>query len=119
MTLSFDGSEIRVGDHVFTTPWSVVDAYDDGTRVVVLLNPDDYLTDPTYRERRRAGAPAIKNLVAYSYDGRLIWEAEFPDDVDYYYRIHSRRPLRAYCFSSHLCEIDLSNGEIVEKKFFK
>lgn len=119
MTLSFEGSEIRVDGRAFTTPWSVLDAYDDGTQIIVLLNPDDYLTDPTYRERTRAGAPAIKNLVAYTYEGRVIWEADFPDESDYYYRIHSRKPLRANCFSSHRCEIDALSGKIVETIFFK
>lgn len=119
MSVSFNDLELRIGDCVIVMPWPVMDAFDDGHRIIVLLNPDAYLTDPSYKTQRRSGMPPNKNLLAYSYDGHLLWEAELPSDADYYYRISSRQPLRANSFSSFRCEIDPSNGKIIRKDFFK
>ena len=119
MSISFEKSELRIGERVIVTPWPVMEAFDDGERVIVLLNPDAYLTDPAYKIQRRSGMPANRNLLAYSYDGDLLWEAHFPSDVDYYYRISSRQPLRVNSFSSFRCEIDPTTGKIIKKDFFK
>lgn len=119
MSMSFNGQEMRISDRVIVTPWPVMDAFDDGHRVIALLNPDSYLTDPDYKKQRRSGMPPNKNLLAYSYDGHLLWEAEFPSDVDYYYRISSQQPLRVNSFSSFRCEIDAATGKILRKEFYK
>jgi hypothetical protein len=119
MSVSFNGLELRFGDCMVTTPWPVMDAFDDGHRIIALLNPDAYLTDPVYKAKRRSGMLPNRNLLAYSYEGRLLWEAEFPSDVDYYYRISSRQPLLVNSFSSFRCEIDSATGKITRKEFFK
>ena len=119
MSTSFNGKELRIMDRVVVTPWPVMDAFDDGQRIIVLLDPDSYLTDPEYKKKRRSGTPPNKNLLAYSYDGNLLWEADFPSDVDYYYRISSQQPLRVNSFSSFRCEIDSSTGKILGKEFYK
>ena len=119
MKISFSKSELRIEDRVIVTPWPVMDAFDDGQRVIALLNPDAYLTDPAYKIQRRAGMPPNKNLLAYSYDGNLMWEADFPENVDYYYCISSQHPLRVNSFSSFSCEIDPATGNIIKKDFYK
>lgn len=119
MNISFNGSQLRIGEQTIVTPWPILEAHDDGQRLIVLLDPDPYLTDPAYRVRRRAGAPPNRNLHAFSYDGKLLWQAELPSDVDYYYRISSVHPLRVNSFSSFRCEIDPATGLIVGKEFFK
>ncbi len=119
MKISFNDLELRVGNCVITTPWPVLDAFDDGHRIIALLNPDAYLTDPAYKMQRRSGMPPNKNLLAYSYDGKRLWEANFPSDVDYYYRISSKQPLRVNSFSSFRCDIDPATGVIIRKEFYK
>jgi len=119
MKVSFSGLELRIGEETIITPWPVLEALDDGQRVIVLLDPDSYLADPAYRAKRRAGAPPNRNLLGFSYDGQLLWEAEFPSDVDYYYRVSSVHPLRANSFSSFSCEIDPATGRILRKDFYK
>jgi len=119
MNLSFNDIKLRIGDCEVVTPWPVLDAFDDGHRIIALLNPDAYLTDPTYKIQRRSGLPPNKNLLAYSYDGHLLWAADFPTNVDYYYRISSQQPLLVNSFSSFRCEIDPATGKITRKDFFK
>lgn len=101
------------------TPWPILDAFDDGDRVIALLDPDAYLLDPTYKTRRRAGMAAVRNLLAYSHEGIVLWEANMPEEDDYYYRICSRSPLTVNSFSSFRCEIDTRNGNIISRQFFK
>lgn len=88
-------------------------------RMIVLLDPDDYLRDPDYSKERRRGENALRNLRAYSPSGELLWEAEFPEPVDYYYKIVSRAPLVALSFSSYRCRIDPESGRIEEAEFLK
>jgi hypothetical protein len=119
MNIVFNNQELQIGDRVIVTPWPVMEAFDDGHRVIALLNPDAYLINPTYKIQRRSGMPPNKNLLAYSYEGNLLWEADFPSDVDYYYHISSQQPLRVCSFSSFRCEIDPITGKIIRKDFFK
>lgn len=119
MNVSFKNQELKIGNHMITTPWPVMDVFDDGHRVIALLNPDAYLTDPAYKTCRRSGAPPNKNLLAYSYEGHLLWEADFPSATDYYYCISSKRPLRVNSFSSFRCTIDPETGKIIKKIFYK
>ena len=62
---------------------------------------------------------AVRNLQAYSHEGAVLWEANFPDEVDYYGQIWSRFPLVVDSFSSFRCEIDSTNGNIISRQFFK
>ena len=56
---------------------------------------------------------------AYSPSGEMLWQAEQPEADDHYYLIESREPLVALSFSAFRCDIDLSNGRIVNKKSLK
>jgi len=113
------GRRVQVGGTAFSTDYSVRDAFALDERVIVLLDPDDYLTDPRYPKERRRGQDALRNLRAYSMSGALLWEAEFPEPADYYYKIVSRSPLIALSFSSYRCRIDPETGRILEAQFLK
>ena len=94
--------------------YPVREAFALGDRVIVLLDPDGYLKDPSYPRERRRGVDPLRNLRAYTPAGELLWEAEFPEAADYYYRIVERDPLAALSFSSFRCRIDSATGRIVE-----
>jgi hypothetical protein len=97
----------------------VLNAVSADDLLLVLLDPDSYLQDPEYRKQRRAGAPAVHNLRAFSFTGTALWEAEMPEDADYYHRIVSTDPIEADSFSSFRCRIDSRNGRILSKQFLK
>jgi hypothetical protein len=86
---------------------------------VALLDPDAYLQDPEYKAARKSGAPAFKNLWAFTQSGGKLWEAELPEANDYYYKVVSLQPLEVLSFSSWRCVLSASTGEILEKQFFK
>lgn len=86
--------------------------------VLVLIDPDSYIT-AEYRRKRRAGAPPIRNLRAFSTSGTLLWEAELPEEADYYHEIASVDPIEVYSFSCFRCRIDSRTGRIVSKSFTK
>lgn len=119
MTTTFQGREVMIDGARFEMPWPVLDAFDLEEQVIVLFDPDAYLLDPSYREQRRQGREAHRNLCAFSKNGEKVWEAEFPEEADYYYAVSSRIPLRVNSFSSFRCEIDPRTGRIVAKEFFK
>lgn len=117
--VQFEGRRLTVDSHVIELSMDILDAFELDGRVIVLGDPDSYLLDPQYRGRPDADIPAFRNLMAYSLDGTLLWEAEFPQDVDYYYEIVSRQPLVAASFSSFVCRIDPATGKIVSAEFVK
>lgn len=119
MSITFQGKEVAVDGKRFEMPWSVLDAFELDEQVIVLFDPDAYLLDPNYKAQRRQGREANRNLCAFSRNGEKVWEAEFPDEADYYYAISSRSPLRVNSFSSFQCEIDPRTGKIKSKTFFK
>jgi hypothetical protein len=90
-----------------------------GDLIVVLLDPDVYLAEPSYQDARRAGGPALRNLQAFSLAGEKIWEAEMPEAADYYYEITSDAPIAALSFSGYRCELDAANGRITDREFLK
>lgn len=112
-------SAVLVGDVWVRTPCRVKDAFQCAGSTIVLLDPDAYLKDPDYPKERRRGESPLRNLRAYSSSGELLWEAEFPEQADYYYRIVSRSPLVALSFSSYRCRIDPATGRIIEAQFLK
>jgi hypothetical protein len=118
-SVQFSGSSLMIGEAVVSLPYDIREAFALGEQVVVLIDPNAYLNDPSYGKDRRRGHDPIRNLLAFSADGKKIWEAEFPGKADYYYRIHTRQPLSVYSFSSYLCEIDPRNGKILHKTFLK
>jgi len=119
MSLSFSGRSITIDGSTTALPWPVLQVAESASAVYVLLDPDSYIADPSYKVSRRAGAPAVRNLLAFSKSGQRLWEAELPEQADYYYKVISVEPLIAYSFSSHRCEIDPNSGAIVRKEFLK
>ena len=119
MTISFKDNTLTINGQLIQLPWPLLDAIEEGSQVFALFDPDSYLLNPTYKEMRRKGAPAMRNLVAFGKDGTKLWEAEFPEPSDYYYRISSSSPLVANSFSSYRCEINPINGTILKKEFLK
>ena len=49
MTVPFSRSELTIRGNVFITAWPILEAFDDGDRVIVLMDPDAYISDPTYK----------------------------------------------------------------------
>jgi hypothetical protein len=119
MSEQVDERRLTIGSRSVTFDWRILHVVQDNGRSYVLLDPDDYLSDRSYKESRRAGAKAIKNLLAFDAAGQQLWEAELPTQNDYYYQIRSTKPLIASSFSSFDCEIEPSSGVIVRKTFFK
>lgn len=119
MKINFYGSILVVDNHNIPLAWNILNAIEYGERIVVLLDPDSYILDPQYKENRRQGMLPIKNLISINKYGDLLWEADFPNEVDYYYRVISFSPFLVNSFSSYRCEIDLNDGHIVKMDFFK
>ena len=119
-TVSCDGKSLLIdGKTTVSLPYVIRQAFEQDGIVVVLMDPNDYLNDPSYTKERRRGNDPFRNLIGLSPDGNPLWEAEFPDAVDYYYKIVSRRPLVALSFSSFRCRIDIRTGVILERVFLK
>lgn len=110
---TFSDSTLRFGRRSVRQPWRIKQVWDLGSAILVMLDPDAYLTDPAYRQEHRRGVGSLRNLRAFSREGELLWEAALPEDVDYYYAVTSLDPLTALAFSSHECEIDPATGRIV------
>lgn len=119
MTISFQANTLVVDGHPIQMPWLVLDAVEQLDKVIVLLDPDSYLLDPSYKQVRSRSGAAIRNLLAIDKSGVKLWEAVLPVQADYYYRIDSISPLMANSFSSYRCEIDANNGSIRSKEFLK
>jgi hypothetical protein len=113
------GDELAIEGGSLRTEFPIQIAVELDHRIIVLLDPDSYLGDPTYGEDRRRGNNPVRNLRAYARSGKLLWEADFPEQADYYYRLVSSDPLVALSFSSYECEIDLETGRIISKTFLK
>ena len=87
--------------------------------VLVLLDPDDYLNDESYRTTQKSGAPSLRNLMAFDRRGGQAWVAEMPEATDYYYSIEDGLPIRALSYSGYRCVIDEDTGRIIEREFLK
>lgn len=110
---------VFIGGKPIRMDYAIRDAFWVDSRVIVLLDPNAILADPTYGKDRRRGNDAIRNLRALSGDGAMLWQAELPESADYYYRIENRNPLIVLSFSSYRCEIDQQTGHIIGKQFLK
>jgi hypothetical protein len=117
--ITYAGNQLLLDGGSILTEFPIQDAVDLDQRVVVLLDPDSYLSDTAYSTDRRRGNNPVRNLLAYSRSGELLWEADFPEQADYYYRLVSSVPLVALSFSSYECEIDPQTGRIISRKFLK
>lgn len=119
MTLSSQGTLLVINGITVSLPWPVLDAVEFDDQIFVLLDPNSYLKNQAYMDALRRGGPAIKNLIAFRSDGTKLWEAEFPEPSDYYYKIVSPSPLIVNSFSSYRCEIDPRDGSIRGREFLK
>jgi len=119
LDVSHQGNRVMTKLGEFELAHPVSEAFECAGRVVVLLAPDALLADPAYTRERRRGEGALPNLLAFSPTGERLWEAAFPEPADYYYRIVSREPLVALSFSSWRCWIDITDGAILRREFFK
>lgn len=118
-TVTFQGRTVTIDGNPYHMPYEIREAFALGEIVIVLLDPNAYLKDPTYDKERRRGNNPQHNLLGLDGNGKVLWEAEFAEPVDYYYRVASRSPLVVLSFSSFRCEIDPHTGKIVQKEFFK
>jgi hypothetical protein len=115
MSIAFSGSNLDINGHSVELPWPVRQAMEHQDKIFVLLDPDAYLTSPAYSKEE----PALRNLWAFDMAGSKIWEAEFPETSDYYYRLTSADPLMVNSFSSHICTIDSGTGAVLQAQFVK
>lgn len=91
----------------------------NGNLVLVLLDPDHYLNEASYKAAQRSGDPPLRNLIAFDQHGNQLWGAELPETPDYYYQIEDGLPIRALSYSGYRCAIDESNGRIIRREFLK
>jgi hypothetical protein len=119
MKIAFEGSTLTINQLAVKLRWPILDARAVEGKVIVLLDPDAYITAPEEKLRIRSGGQSIRNLLALSSTGELLWEAELPDRVDYYYMISSLDPIVANSFSSYRCVINPASGQIARKEFYK
>ena len=117
--VSFSGAEVNLNERRLKMPYRVLDAFISKGVIIVLLDPDSYLRDREYKQRLQNTGVALRNLAAFDFEGKRLWEAEFPQNTDYYYKVSSKEPLIVYSFSSFECEIDPTSGKIKSKSFFK
>lgn len=113
------GNIVVVNGNTISVGSPILDAQAGPGMVLVLINPDSYLKDPDYRRKRRAGLDAVRNLQAFSLSGVKLWDAEMPEDADYYYKIVNTDPIEVDSFSSFRCRIDSRTGKIISKRFMK
>ena len=109
--VSFSGKTIYIDSRTISVKYPVIAAYLNDGKIIVLYDPD--ANPKNYGQ--------FRNLVAIDLYGRELWEAEFPESTtpNSYYKISSEDPLEAYCFSSHSCRIDKSNGKLIDCTFYK
>jgi hypothetical protein len=119
MAVTYSSRTLKIDELSVEMQWPILAVAENEDKVFVLLDPDTYLSDITYKTSRRHGAPAVYNLIAVGRAGERLWEAEYPEPSDYYYKLTSVSPLVAMSFSSYRCEIDVDSGRIVNKEFLK
>ena len=100
MPTSQGAHEVKIANTIVAVPWPAMTVVAANDRTFVLLDPDAYLLDSEYKLQRRSGAPSFRNLWAFDDRGHKLWEAEFPEENDYYYKLPSITPLVALSFSS-------------------
>ena len=109
--VTHSGKTVVIGGRPIEMEYPVVEAFQLGDKVVVMLDPDAY--------NQKFGQ--FRNLLAFTPEGEALWVAELPTSMssDTYTRISSKNPLVADSFTSYACEINQSSGEIIKKSFYK
>ena len=109
--IAYTKNRLEIDGETWTLEFSVLDAFEFCDGIIVLFHPDEGI--------KMSGQFA--NLVCLAKTGEKKWVAELPTvkSADAYYRISSREPLVVNSFCSYRCEIDLSTGKIIQKRFTK
>jgi hypothetical protein len=118
-SVSWQANTLVIDGTALSLAYAIREAFALDDKIIVLLDPNAYLSDPSYSKERRRGENALHNLLALTANGETLWEAEFPEQVDYYYEVSCRSPLTALSFSSFRCEIDPRTGKIIRMDFLK
>jgi hypothetical protein len=117
--VSYDGDIVKIDGKPVRMEYMVRDAFWADGRAVVLLDPGAFLDDIAFGKARLKPRDPVQNLRAYAPSGEMLWQAELPQMDDHYYLIESREPLVALSFSAYRCDLDLSNGRILNKEKLK
>jgi hypothetical protein len=88
-------------------------------KIIVMLDPNDYLNDTVHGKEYRRGLLTVQNLLAFDCAGRLIWKAEYPEQNDHYFEFYSIEPLCVDSFSGYRCWINTVTGKIEKRIFHK
>ena len=109
--ITFSGKTVYLDEVQIDTDYPVSDAFRTDDKIIVLYDPDAYT--------EKFGQ--FPNLVAFNLKGEKVWTAELPTTTsgERYWRIVSKEPLMADSKGSFSCTIDVSNGRIVKKEFYK
>lgn len=119
MKIEYSGNRISLDTNIFTVDWPIRIAHESNQMILVLYDPNLYLRNPAAKERERELGRAIRNLVAFTSDGTLLWEAQFPTSNDYYIEVNPLDLLTVDSFSGYRCNIDPSSGRIISKIFHR
>jgi len=111
MNLEIDGTQVRVGEHLWKAPHEVLDAEVVGNKVLLV-----YRT-PAWHPRWEQ----FPNLEAFSLEGCRLWSAEHPTSqaTDSYYAIRSTSPLVVLSGASYACTLDIESGRLLSSELFK
>jgi len=109
--LKYADKNLYINNRLVTLDYPIKEAFTLSDKIIVLSDPDSNLGKDGQ----------FKNLICLDKRGNIVWVAEMPTDKnsDVYYKISKRNPLTVYSFCSFECEIDIKNGTIKRKIFFK
>lgn len=113
LDVHFSNTTLTVGNRSWQVAYLILQAQVVGNKVIVLYDPDSHT--------EKFGQ--FPNLVAFSFEGEQLWEAELPtnesQDCYYQFRYSWLSGLEADSWKSFSCKIDESNGKIESKVFYK
>jgi len=102
--LNIDGKELEL-------EFTISDARIIDNLAIVIYKFDDSV--PKYRQ--------FQNCMAFDKNGELVWTAEHPTNTtaDSYVEFINSNDNRIWNFGCFICEIDFSNGKLLNVKFTK
>jgi len=109
--LTINGNTITINEFTVACEHLISEAFVIANKLIVLYDPDSIENN----------SKSFNNLVAYTFEGTKIWEADLPSKGggNCYTSVASKDPLIAYSFSSHDCSIDIETGKIIKAEFCK